>query len=371
MRLPGSFNLSLQAIHSRFLAQLTPHFLSAWHWWITELYEVLPSNLKLLLETNNQRLIISAEDDQFLLEHKSANKIQDIGRIPSSVDDSSKFNIPGDLRQTILILPRDKVLCRELTLPLATEENLREVLSFEMDKETPFTADQVYFQYLVTRRSSSDKTLVIQLFVTPRDFIDESLAALAKKDLHPDVIAPHTADNANGHKVNLMPPTSGRRKGIGPGQLNQWLAILALALSIVMLALPILQKNHAISLLEEEISQAVIAASESNHLTMEVEKLVTGSTYLIEKKRTEKTIMHLLNEITHVIPDDTWVNRIDINHGELQLRGQSGSAAELIDLIEESPTFHSAQFRSPITQVARTDQERFHLSASTLLRTIK
>jgi general secretion pathway protein L len=74
-------------------------------------------------------------------------------------------------------------------------------------------------------------------------------------------------------------------------------------------------------------------------------------------------MMHLLNEMSRVIPDDTWVNRIDINHDEVQLQGQSGSAAGLIALIEESPTFHSAQFRSPITQVTRTTLERFHLAA--------
>jgi general secretion pathway protein L len=354
----------------RCLAQLTPHVLHAWRWWITELYEMLPANLKVFVDANSQRLIISAQGDGFLLVHKSASKTQDVGRIGSSVDDTIELDIP-DFRQSILILPRDKVLSRELTLPLATEDNLSEVLSFEMDKETPFTADQVYYEYVVTRRSSSSKTLVLELFVTPRYIVDESLAALANENLHPDIVAPHSADNANGHKVNLMPLRQGRNTGFTQARLNQLLATLALLLLIVTLALPIMQKAHAINSLEEAISQAMTAASENNQLRLDVEKLVKGSKYLVERKRTEKTMMHLLNEISRVIPDDTWVNRIDIAHGELQLQGQSGSTPGLIDLIEESPAFHKAQFRSPITQVARTNQERFHLSTNFLQRTQK
>jgi len=359
-------SLSQQTIYARYLGQLTTHLVGAWRWWITELYTMLPANLKEFVETDNQRLIVSAECDQFLLAHESANKIEDIGRIRSSDDDATGLNIPDDLRQTILILPRDKVLTRELTLPLAAEENLRQVLSFQIDVETPFTAEQIYYEYVVTSRSSNSKTLVLELFVTPRDVVDDSLATLAKNGLHPDVIAPHTADNANGHEINLVPPSQVRNQGFTPTRLNQLLAVLALLLLIVTLALPIIQKNLVISSLEEELNQAMQASSQSNQLRLEVETLVTGSKYLLEKKQTERTMMHLLNEISRVIPDDTWVNRIGINRGELQLEGQSGSSAGLIDLIEESPVFHRTQFRSATTQVARTNQERFHLSTNIL-----
>ncbi len=74
----------------------------------------------------------------------------------------------------------------------------------------------------------------------------------------------------------------------------------------------------------------------------------------------------LLDDMTRIIPDDTWVNRVDFSDGEIQLQGQSGAAAGLIGLIEASPTFHNARFRSPVTQIARTSQERFHLSADTV-----
>lgn len=365
MNVQSSVSLSLQTMRCRYLVPLTPHLVHFWQWWMTELYGLLPANLKVLVENNNQHLILSAGADDFLLQHKNGDKILDIGRIPS-LDEGCELTLPDDIRQTILILPRDKVLSRELTLPLATEENLREVLSFEMGRETPFTADSVYFDYRITGRQASSKTLSLHLFVTPRDLVDEKLATLAKIGLYPDVIIPHDADNTGSHRIDLMPSLKNGNRRFPPYRLNQVLAALALLLFIATTALPVLQKNLAIHALEQEINLAKTAASASNELRLEVEKLLTGSTYLTERKQTEITMIHLLNELSRVIPDDTWINRIDVNQGEFQLQGQSGSAASLIGLIEESPIFHSAQFRSPITQVARTNLERIHLSANTL-----
>jgi general secretion pathway protein L len=130
--------------------------------------------------------------------------------------------------------------------------------------------------------------------------------------------------------------------------------------------LPLIQKNQIIRSLETDVRAATIAAQESIQLRQEVEKLVEGSSYLIKKKQAEPTAVHLLDEMTGIIPDHTWVNRIDIGSGEISLQGQSSAAAGLIALIEASPSFGDAQFRSPVTQVIRTDQERFHLSAVVL-----
>ena len=65
----------------------------------------------------------------------------------------------GETGEVILCLPADKVLTRTLTLPLATEENLREVLAFQMDRQTPFTVEQVYYDYGVVARGRKTRTV--------------------------------------------------------------------------------------------------------------------------------------------------------------------------------------------------------------------
>jgi len=72
-----------------------------------------------------------------------------------------------------------------------------------------------------------------------------------------------------------------------------------------------------------------------------------------------------MDELTRILPDDTWITRLDIKGSELEIQGQSSSAAALIPLIESSSILQNPRFRSPVTQIPRSDAERFQLSAET------
>ena len=54
---------------------------------------------------------------------------------------------------------------RRVTMPAATEENLRQVLGFEMDRLTPLRADEVYFDYRVVSRDAAAGQIAVQLAV--------------------------------------------------------------------------------------------------------------------------------------------------------------------------------------------------------------
>ena len=57
-------------------------------------------------------------------------------------------------------------------MPAATEENLAQVLSFEMDRLTPFRADEVYFDHRVVGRDAAAATLAVLVAVARRDIVD-------------------------------------------------------------------------------------------------------------------------------------------------------------------------------------------------------
>lgn len=361
--MPDFLNRNVLALRTTYLAPAMRRLKVAWQWWITELSALLPDNLQQAFDSSNQHLIITAGINEFIVRHGNAGRLQEIGRIPYKADGITSFSTPDNIRQTTLLLARDEVLTCSMTLPLAAEENLREVLSFEMDRQTPFRADEVYYDYAVTDRSPALKTLSLQLFIAPRATVDEPLANLAAAGIRADAVAPHESDNPDEQAINLIPANRRSQQSVVEYRLNVSLATLALLLLATTIMLPLLQKNQAIDSLQEKVRAAATAAQSGNQLRLEVEELIEGSNYLINKKQTERTIMQLLDEMTRLIPNDTWVNRIDMNNGEIQIQGQSGTAAGLIAKIEASPVFHNVRFRSPVTQVARTDKERFHLSA--------
>ena len=72
------------------------------------------------------------------------------------------------------------------SLPIAAEDNLRQVLAFEMDRQTPFKADQVYFDYRLGEREAAARNLQVELIVVPRAPLDADLAKLTAGSLELD-----------------------------------------------------------------------------------------------------------------------------------------------------------------------------------------
>jgi general secretion pathway protein L len=69
-------------------------------------------------------------------------------------------------------LGRDEALVRRVTLPAATEENLSQVLAFEMDRLSPFAADEVYFDQRVVSRDAGGGQIVVELAIARREAVD-------------------------------------------------------------------------------------------------------------------------------------------------------------------------------------------------------
>ncbi len=72
--------------------------------------------------------------------------------------------------------------------------------------------------------------------------------------------------------------------------------------------------------------------------------------------------VELIEELTRLLPDGTWLHRLDIRGGEVQFQGFSDTASALIGVVESSPMFREARFGSPITRDVRSGKERFHVS---------
>jgi len=138
---------------------------------------------------------------------------------------------------------------------------------------------------------------------------------------------------------------------------------LLLALVAASLVIPLAQKKRLIDDMEPQVATAMEAAKEGSRLKRSIELFATGSAELVALRESRPAIVAIIDEFSRVLPDDTWLTRIDITGTEIQIQGQSKSAASLIGLIEESPSLENARFRSPVTQVANSDAESFHLSA--------
>ncbi|MDD5722762.1 MAG: PilN domain-containing protein [Syntrophales bacterium] len=68
-------------------------------------------------------------------------------------------------------IPRSLAMLRYVELPLAVKENLHETLGYEMEKYTPFSVDDVYFDCRIISEDKEEGTLTALLVAAERDAI--------------------------------------------------------------------------------------------------------------------------------------------------------------------------------------------------------
>lgn len=357
---------SLHPLHIRYAAPALARLREFWAWWSGELFELLPEKMQKAISQRQQKLYFEVDNDKLLLSLGNHVAQQEVLRLPIDAPDKEEADIPREVQQTLLLLPGNKVLAKRVSLPAAAEENLQEVLGFEMDLHTPFKVSDVYYDYTIVGRDSVRQEVTVDLVYAPREVVDSLVGEAAILGLKTDVVTCRRRDNNNLQPVNLLPQEARRTRRINIKNLNLALTALLAVLVVAAITIPILQKNRAIEELDARVQAAAAEAREGSNLRKDLEMMADASRFLVDKKATEALSVELIDEISRILPDHTWVSRLDLSSSELQLQGQSSSSASLIAIIESSPRFENARFRSPVVQISGTDNDRFHISAEVI-----
>jgi len=82
----------------------------------------------------------------------------------------------------ILTIPDDWVLITTFTLPANVIENIPQLLEFEMDRFTPLTAEQVFFDYAIV--DLKENKIYIALFLVKKDKLKPYIDALNEKGIN-------------------------------------------------------------------------------------------------------------------------------------------------------------------------------------------
>ncbi len=273
----------------------------------------------------------------------------------------------GEPPTVMVTLPRGHALFRTLTLPLAVEENLREAVEFELDRLTPFRADQLYFDTRVLSRRADTRECTVALAYAQRRHVDELVNRLALWRLEVGAVVPEGAE-ASG--LNLLPRAREEWSPAGVAlSLVPWLLVVLLAAAAV--AVPIWQKREAVIRLNAEAARARDLAQATDGLRKQAEELKARYDFLLAKKYAFPPAVAVIEELTRVFPDDTWLAQLDIRstgRGDdldrrVQMRGDTANAGQLISLLEGSSLISGAAPRSPTLKLQPGPGEAFDLAA--------
>lgn len=340
------------------------------NWWGGQLAGLVPGVLRRALRGEHGEVIFAFDGDTLALARRRGGHEEALGKVDLSACSPAQARrqarrklgrLDPDRATVVLRLPSGGVLRQSVELPLAAEENLAEVMAFEMDRRTPFKAEEVYYDQRVTGRDATAQRLSVDLAVAPRRVVDDALALAANWRLWPDRIeVPDDSNNAT--PLDLMPPR--RRRGGGlASALHGLLLLLALGLAVAAVAIPLEQKRQVAEHLSDQAAEARDAANDAAALRNEIAHRLAGGRGAVERRARIPLRLAVLDEVTTLLPDDAWAFQLRIDGDEVQVHGYATAAAPLLGRFEEAPSLSNARFRSPLTRDQRLNLERFHVSA--------
>lgn len=341
-----------------------------WRWWSGELIALTPQWLRQSAGSAGNVLLVEVGPQVIVMRRWLQGALTEQGRLDLRSGDHAANGIVFQAlftslhkrgERVALWLSGDQFLSKQIDLPLAAAENLDQVLGFEMDRHTPFKAEQVYFDFRELRRDNH--RLSVKLVSAPRQAVDSLLQLLTEWGA--SVQAVYVADTAisDDDPLDLMPTQ--RRAAKPPRQ--RWVKLVVLPLTLVLaiaaIGIPIWQKREAVILLMPIVDRAKGQASATEALRREQEKLTAEYNFMLDKKQEIPPVVVLLDELSRLLPDDTWVHQFSLKGKELQIQGETVSSSKLIALIENSKFLHNANFRAPLTKGYKPNSERYHLAA--------
>ncbi len=342
-------------------------------WWSRELSFLVPENIKRLVNEKQGFIVIRPVGDQFELtyvHHEVSESLASVSRNQAG-QEQYKTLLANDDRlskaSVVLRLTSRQVVQKELSFPSAAKENLYQVMAYELDRFTPFNAEQVYFAVQPLEGPNEPGQLRVNLLLTTREVLDDIYQEVRNMGCVPLFADYEQAANdltQRGDYYNLLPNWL-REKTTKSSQLLHFALMgTVLLLLAAALALPLWFQYQTVDMLQAKIDKIEPEAKSIKAMQLEIDSIIEKTEKLIAEKNAAPPVVAVLDALSELIKDDTWLAYAQYSDGQLQIQGESPTAATLIAALEDSDYFANARFVSPVTQDKVSGLERFQIAVN-------
>ncbi|MDQ6647045.1 MAG: fimbrial assembly protein, partial [Pseudomonadota bacterium] len=184
-------------------------------WWGGELRRVLPARWRGWFSSGATWHLLQNSGPHWTLRRSGRSEVlaswDDSGNAVTADDQLHAVALNAALaavdredRRLALLLPAPVVLRRTLALPLAARDNLLKVVAYEMDRQTPFSVNQVYYAVRELNTPAATGRFHAELVAVTRDTLDPLLLRVRAQGISTDAVDVADGDGRLG--INLLPP---------------------------------------------------------------------------------------------------------------------------------------------------------------------
>ena len=344
-----------------------------WTWWLTALGSWLPPRLRAVFGLAQQRLLLRHEGETLALAltlpvQPGELPMRELAELPWTAEAADEEPLSRLLVSRInslprwLLLPGRAGLRRRLSLPAAAADRLREVLGFEIDRQTPFTLDEVYYDARLLGRRG-DGQIDAELIVVPRASLEHALDGLGAS-LRATLAGVDMAD-ADGLPlgINLLPGAQRRRHRDPRAAWNIGLAVVALAALSAGLWQIRANREAAADAFEIEAKRRSAQAKTVSTEKKQLVDLVEGLRFLQQTRSGRPSTVEVLDELTRRLPDSTYIEKVSIEGDRILIMGLSSEAPLLVERLQTSKLWQSMNLTGALLPDPAKGKDRFTLAA--------
>jgi general secretion pathway protein L len=339
---------------------------SFFDWWTGELRGLVPSALR-FGSPRAQRAVAIVPDGEVvrLLRFDGAwaplggaIRLDDPGAKPRIARVVAEYG-PGRWRYG-LFLPEGAAAHALIRLPAAAADDLHETVGIQIGRLTPFERDAVYYDCRVADAAAGAAMALVEVAVATRAAVDDSVRRLQQIGLPVTFVTTQTELESGVPHMNLLPaPAAG---GSALRRLNQGLALCAAILAGVAIYLPIHRDQDYIDRLTTQLDGLTVSARATARLEQEIAETRDRLAFISERRRSTPSLTVVLDDLTRLMPDDSWVQRLDYRQGKVRIVAQAPESAAIVRLVEQSEPFGGAQLEAAVRRDRAAGRDQFNLA---------
>src|SRR3954469_1769603 len=279
------------------------------------------------------------------------------GKIAGAHPDSIMAMLNGS-RAELKLRPA-RVLFRPLELPQRATEFIAGVVRAQIDRLTPWSANDAAFGWSPPTEAGADR-IVVTVAATARAGVQPVVDAL--------IAAGAKAVAVTATLPDAAPITVHERSASGSLDVARVRRVLVSVLIVAGLLAGVSLTVAGLAGMklateQEELTQRIAQRRMAIRLGREGGPVATPLRALERRKHESPSSVIVLEALSQVLPDHTYVTELHLAGNKLQFVGITRDAPSLIPLIEQSQHFTRATFYAPTTRSSSDPGERFHIEA--------